>query len=332
MNIKIKLTILGLALFLGGTAIQEHYKADTKKTIPTVGVLQFMTHPALHQIYTGIEEGLADEGYQDGENIKIDFQNAQGDQSNLKTMSTRFASKKVDLAVGIATPAAISLANTIQKQPVIFAGSTNPIGSKLVTNYDHPTGNVTGVSDQAPLSDQIEMMKKILPNLNTVGVLYTSSDDSATIEAHKFQKLAQQKGLATKVASVASSNDINQTVLQLISNHQVDALFIPTDNNIAGAMNTVIKNTNAAKVPVFPTVDTMVQQGGLAAEAINQKEIGIKTGRMIGRILSGKSVQDQSVEFMQQGHLVINQKQAEKLGISIPNELMQKAKIINSKE
>lgn len=332
MNIKIKLTILGLALFLGGASIQEHYSANNKEKIPTVGVLQFMTHPALHQIYTGIEAGLAYEGYQDGKNIKIDFQNAQGDQSNLKTMATHFASEKVDLAVGIATPAAISLANTIQNQPVVFAGSTNPIGSKLVTNYQHPTGNVTGVSDQAPLSAQIKMMKEILPDLKTVGILYTSSDDSATTEAHKFQRLAQQKGLKTKVASIASSNDINQTVLQLISNHQIDALFIPTDNNIAGAMNTVIKNTNTAKVPVFPTVDTMVQQGGLAAEAINQKEIGIKTGRMIGRILAGKSVKKQSVEFMQRGNLVINQQQAKELGIEIPNKMLQKAKIINTKE
>lgn len=329
MNIKIKLTIIAMTLFLGGAAVRASFTADAKKEVKTVGVLQFMTHPALHQIYTGIEAGLAEEGYHVGDNLKIDFKNAQGDQSNLKTMATRFDSENVDLAVGIATPAAISLANTLQKQPVIFAGSTNPIGSKLVTNYEHPMGNVTGVSDQAPLKAQISMMKEMLPNLKTVGVLYTSSDDSATTEALKFQKLAKQNGLKTKVASVASSNDINQTVLQLISNHQVDALFIPTDNSIAGAMNTVIKNTDAAKIPVFPTVDTMVKQGGLAAEAINQKEIGIKTGRMMGRILSGKTGKSQSVEFMQEGHLVINQERADRLGISVPKELSQRARFIH---
>ncbi|MDR3190472.1 MAG: ABC transporter substrate-binding protein [Lactobacillaceae bacterium] len=330
MNKKVLGALVVLAGVLVFTGFVEMQKDNKKTEVPTVGVLQFMSHPALDQIYLGLREGLKEGGYKVGTDVKIDFQNAQGDQSNLKTMSTRFADEKAAVSVGIATPAAVAVANTVKDAPVVFSASTNPLGAKLVKSYTHPGGNVTGVSDQAPLKDQLKMMQALMPNLKTVGIIYTSSDDSATTEASKFEKLAKAAGLTVKKTSIASSNDLNQTSLQLVQNHNVDAVFVPTDNTIAGAMTTLIQNTDEAGVPVFPTVDTMVEQGGVAAESINQKKIGVETGKMIAKLLDGSKPADTPVEFMKQGDLVINKAQAKKLGITIPAEYASKAKYVEN--
>ncbi len=326
--------VLGALVLLAGTVVATGVAEKMTETrvanVPTVGVLQFMSHPALDAIYEGLREGLEDSGYQIGRTVKIDFQNAQGDQSNLKTMATRFEDEDAAVSVGIATPAAVAVANTIKAQPVIFSASTNPIGAKLVKTYAHPGSNVTGVSDQAPLVAHLKMMRAFMPDLKTVGIIYTSSDDSATTEAKKFEKLAKQAHLQVKLYSIASSNDLNQTSLQMVQNHNVDAVFVPTDNTIAGAMTTLIKNTDEANVPVFPTVDTMVAAGGVAAESINQKQIGIMTGKMIAKVLKGAKPETMPVQFMKQGTLVINKAQAAKLGIHIPVEYAAKAKFVKS--
>lgn len=318
MNKKVLTAVGLLAAVLVAAGVQESIAEHRAAKVPTVGVLQFMSHPALDAINKGIKEGLADSGYTVGKDVKIDFQNAQGDQSNLKTMSTKFENEGAAVSVGIATPAAVALANTINDKPVVFSASTNPMSAKLVKSYEKPGGNVTGVSDQAPLEAQLKMMKAFLPDMKTLGVIYTSSDDSATTEARKMIALAEKAGLKVKAYSIASSNDLNQTSLQMVENHNVDAVFVPTDNTIAGAMTTLIKNTDAAKVPVFPTVDTMVKDGGVAAESINQKNIGVMTGKMVAKILKGANPKTLPVDFTKTGELVVNKAQLEKLGLTMP--------------
>ncbi|MSE21532.1 peptide ABC transporter substrate-binding protein, partial [Lactobacillus parabuchneri] len=149
--IAVLIVILGVAFAQGN----QKQKAQAK---PTVGILQLMSHPALDAIHKGIIHGLEEEGYTPGKNIKIDFQNAQNDQSNLKTMSTKFANEDADLSIGIATPSAQALANTITHKPVILGAITDPKGAGLVKNNNKPGGNITGVSDQAPLKEQLGLI------------------------------------------------------------------------------------------------------------------------------------------------------------------------------
>ncbi|MCC6122467.1 ABC transporter substrate-binding protein [Weissella cibaria] len=318
MNKKVMVALGLLAAVLVAAGVQESVSEQRAAKVPTVGILQFMAHPALDAINKGIHTGLTESGYHVGKDVKIDFQNAQGDQSNLKTMATKFADANDAVSVGIATPAAVALANSIKTQPVVFSASTNPIGAKLVKSYQKPGGNVTGVSDQAPLPAQLKMMRAFVPGLKTLGVIYTSSDDSATTEARKMITLAKQAGLKVKTYTIASSNDLNQTSLQMVAGHQVDAVFVPTDNTIAGAMTTLVKNTDAAKVPVFPTVDTMVADGGVAAESINQTKLGIMTGKMVAKILKGADPKSVPVDFTKAGELVVNKAQLDKLGLTLP--------------
>lgn len=296
----------------------------TQNKIPKIGILQFLTHPALDQIHNGINDELKKEGFIDNKNIKIDFQNAQGNQSNLKTMASKFDNENVDLAIGIATPAAQALSSTMPNKKILFAPSTSPVDAGLIKNIKKPNANITGISDQAPLNSQLSLIKELIPDLKTLGIIYTSSDISATTEAKRMLKLTKAQHIPTKVYTIAQSNDLSQVAQSLVSNNDINAIFVPTDNTIASSMPVLLQATDTAKIPVFPTSETMVKQGGLAADSINQYEIGVTTGKMIAKILKGQKIKDTPVEFMKHGRLVINLKVAKKLNISINNELINK--------
>lgn len=312
-----------LFIFLGYAFFAESSKQRATKT-PTVGILQLMSHPALDAIHRGIIHGLKEEGYQPGKNIKIDFQNAQNDQSNLKTMSTKFANENADLSIGIATPSAQALANTINDKPIILGAITDPKGAGLVKNNVKPGGNITGVSDQAPLKEQLGLIQKFMPKMKTLGIIYTSSDDSAVAQYKKFAKICKQAHVRLKAYSIANTNDLNQVAEQAVST--VDAIYVPTDNTIAGAMQTLVGAANKAKVPVFPAVDTMVKAGGVATYGVDQYQLGVATGKMSAQILKGKRKPATTpIKFFRHGKLIINEKQTQRLGINIPESLLKEA-------
>lgn len=294
---------------------------------PTVGILQLTTHPALDAIHKGIIDALAEEGFSKKQHtLKVDFQNAENDQSNLKSMSERFQNENVNVMVGIATPAAQALADVTRQTPIVLGAVTDPKGANLVQNNQKPGANITGVSDQAPIQAQLNLMKKILPNLKTLGVLSTSSDDSAQTQVRKLEQIvAKDPTLTLKKYTVTSTNDVNQVAGTMVS--EVDAVYVPTDNTIASAMQTLVQVADSKQKPVFPAVDTMVKDGGLATVSINQYRLGRETGKMVADILKGKSKPATTpIEFIKDGDLVINLKAARKLNIQIPKELIDQAK------
>ncbi|MHC9532984.1 tryptophan ABC transporter substrate-binding protein [Dellaglioa sp. L3N] len=319
-------TIIALFLFLIFAFFSTRQPTlSPSKKVPTVGILQLTTHPALDAIHNGIIAGLKEKGYTPGKTVHIDFQNAEADQSNLKSMSDKFNNENVDLMIGIATPSAQSLANVTKKTPIILGAVTDPKGAGLISNNNQPGNNITGVSDQAPIKAQLALMKQLMPHMKTVGVLYTSSDDSATKQYQQFKTAALSSGLKVKSATITSTNDVDQVSQTLVSS--VDAVYVPTDNTVASSIQTLVKNATQAKIPVFPAVDTMVKNGGLATISINQYDLGVTTGKMAAAVLSGKSTPATTpINFVKKGDLVINLKTAKALNIAIPQKLIDQAK------
>lgn len=308
-----------------GIGVGTHKSSQpAKQNTPTVGILQLMSHPALDQIHKGIIAGLKEEGYTKGKNVKIDFQNAEADQSNLKSMSERFVNEKADAMVGIATPSAQALANASSKIPVIMGAITDPVSAKLVKSVKKPGGNITGVSDQAPIDAQLKLIRQMMPKAKTLGIISTSSDDSSQTQVKMVSDRVAKYGFTLKKYSISSTNDLNQVASEMVT--KVDAIFVPTDNTIASAMPTLASVADAKKIPIFPTVDTMVKDGGLATIGLDQYQLGVETGKMVGKVLDGKDkTATTPVKFMTKGNLVLNEKVAAKLGIKIPANLKAQA-------
>ena len=292
--------------------------SDTKKETYRVGVLQLVSHPALDQIYEGIKEGLADEGLEEGKNLKLLFQNGQGDQSKLNTMSQQLVQDKADVLVGIATPAAQALDNNVKKKdiPIVLGAITDPKGAGLVASNDKPGANITGVSDQPPVGEIIQLAKKLLPNAKKVGMLYSSSEMNSQFQVAEATKKADSLGLEVVNKPVATTNEVAQTVQVLAQ--EVDFVFIPLDNTIANAMETVSQEATKQKLPVFPSVETMVEQGGVATVGISQKELGVQTGKMAAKIAKGESDPATTpIYTFSKGETIVNRAQAELFGINL---------------
>jgi len=318
--------VLGYGFFSSKKS-EETNKVENKEV--KVGVLQLLSHPALDQIYKGLEDGLKKEGYEVGKNLKIDLQNAQGDQSNLASMGQKLVTDNNDILVGITTPATLSLSNATKDKPIIMGGITYPVEAGLIKTEDKPGNNITGVSDRTPIKQQLEIMKKVLPNMKKVGILYTASEDNSVKQAQEAEKLAKELGLEVKVSTVANTNDIQQVTESLAS--QTDAIFVPIDNTIASAMATVVKVTDAKKIPVFPSADTMVADGGLLGLGVDQYQIGVETAKVVAKVLKGADTKNMPIVLANEGVIYLNEAKAKQLGIEIPKEIKDKAKVVDKK-
>ena len=185
--------------------------------LPYIGIMQLTTHPALDQIGEGIIDQLEEAGYVDGETATIDFQNAQGDQSNMQSIAERFVSNDADIMIGIATPAAQALANASSDIPIILGAITDPVAASLVQSMEKPGGNITGVSDKTPARDQFILIQQLLPDAKTVGILYSSAEDNSISSAKEAEEIAASLGLKTVTKTVTSTNDIAQVAESLAS-------------------------------------------------------------------------------------------------------------------
>ncbi|HFI0270938.1 TPA: tryptophan ABC transporter substrate-binding protein [Streptococcus suis] len=317
----IALTVMVVAALFLTQKEQNNSTNSTEKV--KIGVLQFVTHDSLDEIYKGIKAGLEEGGYTTTENLSIDFMNAEGDQSQVQTMSKKLVDNGNELLIGIATPAAQGLANATTELPIIMGAVTDPVGANLVTDLKNPGGNITGVSDQTPVADTVSLIKEITPNAKTIGVLYSSNEDNSKIQVAEFKAAAEEAGYTVLEYAVASSNELASTVE--VASSKVDALFTPVDNTVASAFSTVVSVANKTKTPIFTSVEDMVEGGGIASVTLSQYDLGVATGKMAAKILDGANPADTPVQIFNEGTIVVNQKVAKELGITLSDDVINQA-------
>lgn len=318
---KVLAVLLTAVLALGLAACGEGGGTNGDKVLK-IGILQFAEHGALDQAREGFIAALADNGYVDGENIEIDLQIAQGDQSNLQTMGERFIGNKCDLVLAIATPAAISIAGQTQTIPILFTAVTDPVDARLVSSNEAPGGNATGTNDMNPVTDQIDLLLRFVPDAATIGIVYNSSEPNSVVQAGIAIEALEAKGIATEIQTVTSSNDVQQAMQSIVN--KVDGIYIPTDNIMATAMPLVAEVANPAGVPVVCGEESMVLGGGLATVGINYYDLGYQTGLMAVRILrDGADPATMAVESPDSINFTINGDTAAALGIEVPADLQQ---------
>lgn len=285
-----------------------------------IGIVQLVEHPALDASYKGFVEVLAKNGYVDSKNIKIDYQNAQGDQANCVTIAQKFVNEKVDLILAIATPAAQAVANLTDSIPILVTAVTDPESAKLVKSNALPGTNVSGTSDLTPCEAQINLLKKIVPNAKTVGMLYCSSEQNSVFQIDLAKKACDKVGLKYVDATVSSSNEIQQVTQSLVG--KVDAIYSPTDNMIAAGMATVAQVANENKIPTIVGEEGMVISGGLATYGIDYYELGKQTGTMAVSILKdGAKPQEMPIQYLENCTLSVNEETLSKLGLTLPEDL-----------
>ncbi len=305
------LTASLLALAACGESSNTSEENDGTKT---VGVLQLVEHGSLNAAYDGFKEGLAEAGYTEGENLTIEYQNAQNSQDNLKSMSERLVNASPDLLLGIATPAAVSLANETTDTPIVVTAVTDLVGAKLADSNEEPGRNITGTSDMVPIEQQINLLLSIVPDAKTIGIMYNAGEANSKIQADLAEEALKAAGVDVKVLTANTTNDVQQVTTSLAKD--VDGIYVPTDNTFASAAAIVGEVAKETKTPIVAGSVEQVDDGALATYGIDYKSLGIQTGKLAAKILDGDAEPATTpVETADNLELVVNEEMAAALGI-----------------
>lgn len=293
----------------------------------SIGILQIIDHPALDAARNGFINGLAEEGWVEGENVTFHPYNAQGDQSNAHAMAQHIVESEVDLILGIATPTSQALANATTTIPIVITAVTDPLMAGLVESFERPGTNVTGTSDLTPVAQQFALLTRLLPEARVVGIMYNAGEVNSQIQADMAKEQARALGLEYIPGVAPSTADVAQVTESIVE--RVDVIYIPTCNTMAAAYSTIVRIAEDMGVPIIAGEEGALPQGALATEGINYYNLGRQTAVMAAQILRGEATpQEMPIQWQEQTTLTINTAAADRLGIVIPPELLAAANIV----
>ncbi|CAM3673786.1 ABC transporter substrate-binding protein [Mesobacillus zeae] len=319
-SVKAISVVLASALLLAGCGGKEKTSGNTEKKQYQIGLTQYAEHLSLDAATKGFKKALEEKGFKEGENVKYNFQNAQGDQNNTASIANNFIGDKVDLIFANATPSAVAALNATKEIPIIFTSVTDPVGAGLVEALDKPGDNITGTTDNHPDATKktIDFMTKEI-GAKKIGVIYNAGEQNSEVQLKEVKKLAESSGAKVTEASISTSSEVKQAAESLVG--RVDAIYVPTDNTVVSALESVISVANSKKIPLFVGELDSMKKGAVAASGFNYFDIGYQSGLMAAKILSGeKKASEIPVELPASLTLTINKKAAKEQGVEVKEE------------
>lgn len=331
MKKKVLAVVLGMSMVVAmmtgcGASKETSDNANSAEKTYTIGISQFAEHGSLDNCREGFIEGLKEEGLEEGKNLKIVTNNADADTGTAAQIADQFVADKVDMICAIATPSAQAAYNAAMETdiPVVYTAVTNPVAAELANDDKSPVGNVTGTSDELPVEAQLKMIREILPDAKTIGILYTTSEANSVYSIEQYEKLADKYGFKIEKTGVTNTSEIQLAASDLLG--KVDCLTNLTDNTVVSALPTVLGLANEKGIPVFGSEIEQVKLGCLAAEGIEYTQLGKDTGKMAAKILKGEaSASEMDYELITESSLYVNEKVAENLGITVPDTMKERA-------
>ncbi|MFC1963732.1 ABC transporter substrate-binding protein [Chloroflexota bacterium] len=320
VSIVLALVIIGssLAVGCGGTKLY------------TIGITSIVTHPALDANKQGFIDALADAGYVEGENVTYIDKSPEGDMTLAATIAKQFVDEEVDLILAIATPTAQACVAATERAktniPVIFGSVTDPVAAELITNWEKPGGNVTGISDWLEIPSQIQMVLDIMPNLDKIGVVYNSGETNSVVQVDALKAAAPGLGISVVVEGTASSTAEVKTAAESLIG-RVDAIWVGTDNTVVAAFEALVKVCEDNNIPLFASDVDSVERGAIAALGMDYYEVGVSCGELAIRILEGGNPGDISAQKVNLAdlELYVNPGAATLMGITIPQSVIDAA-------
>ena len=295
-----------------------------------IGVIQLVEHKSLDIIYNSFKDELKNLGYVDGENVKITFQNAQGDMSNITSIVQGFEGDKQDVVVGIATPVAQGAMSLTKTTPVVFSAVTDPVGAGVLTDMNAPDKGMTGTSDAVQIDKIMDLALQITPDVKKVGFIYNPGEDNSVTNLGLLENYVKEKNLELQTVSISTSADLQTAAASLFE--KVDMIFVSNDNTVAEAMPILTSEAIKAKKPVYVGADSMVMDGGLATVGIDYTDLGKETAKMVDEVLKGKPVNEIPVKvFKDDLFIYVNTDTAKALGIEIPDSIKNDKKFVEIK-
>ena len=298
---------------------------DSEKSY-TIGISQFAEHGSLDNCREGFLEGLKEEGIEEGKNLTVEVKNAAADQGTAKQISDGFVSDKVDLVCAIATPSAMSAYNSAMDAdiPVIYTAVSDPSGAGLVNEDGTNVGNITGTSDKLPVTEQMALIRELMPDAKKIGILYTTSEANSVSTIQEYKDHAEEYGFEIVDTGINTIADVEMAAKDLAS--KVDCISNLTDNTVVSALQTVLAAANDAKIPVFGSEVEQVKNGCVAAVGIDYVALGKQTGEMAAKVLKGEATAAETpFEICEGGNVYVNTEAAGNIDFTISDDVLGEA-------
>ncbi|KOP78232.1 ABC transporter substrate-binding protein [Cytobacillus solani] len=317
-----------LLLSACGPGSKEAGGSKEEKETVKIGITQLVEHPSLDAAREGFIAALKDAGYEEGKNLKLDYQNAQGDMNNNMTIAQNLVADDNDLILAIATASAQAAVQSTKEIPILFTAITDPVGAELVESFEKPGGNVTGTSDTHPdaIKNTMNAIKRFFPDAKKVGMIYNSGEPNSVVNVENAKKALKELGLEAVETTISASSEVKQAAESLVG--RADVFYIPKDNTVVSALESVITVANEKDIPTFVGESDSVKRGTFASYGFEYHDLGYTTGKMAVEILEGKKPSEIPVGFPESLELVINKTAAEQEGITLTEEMLKDAKIV----
>lgn len=285
-----------------------------------IGVVQFAQHASLDNCYLGLLQGLKEHGYVEGENLEVDFQNANADGGLNNSICQNFVSRGYDLIVGIATPSAMAAYNAARDEgiPVVFSAVTDPIEAQLQNSDGTNVKGVTGTSDVLPIDEQMQMIRAFQPDAKTLGILYSTSETSSIASVRLYEEKAAAHGFTLVAEGVSESANVPAAALKIVS--EVDALTNILDNMIVQNMPVIVERAREAGLPYYGSEEEQVARGCLATQGLDYLALGAQTGAMAAQILDGAAAESIPISQIEKASGFYNSTVLAELGLELPTD------------
>ena len=293
------------------------------QTPPLVAFTAIVEHPALDDVRKGAIEELGRLGFTDGQSLRTSFDSAQGQPTTAAQIATRLVGQKPAVIVAISTPSAQTVLAATRTIPIVFSAVTDPVAAKLVKDPGRPGGNITGVTDMAPVAAQVALARELVPSLKRLGVIYNPGETNAQALVAILRQVAKDANLTLVESAANRTADLTAAAERLIG--KVDALYLPTDNVVASGLEAVIAVARSHRIPTIGDA-AYVERGVLIGTGFNYRELGTLTGRLIADILKGRQPGEIPVAASQNVDSVLNLKEARAIGLTVPAALVSRAK------
>lgn len=312
-------TLLGVLLSVGvlgsGLAMAQ-----------TVSVSSIVEHPALDAVRDGVKQALTDAGYTEEKGLKWQFQTAQGNNAIAAQIARKFVGDQSDVIVAISTPSAQAVVAATKSIPVLYSAVTDPVAAQLVPTWEPSGTNVSGVSDSLELEKQVALIKQIVPDAKTVGMVYNPGEANSVVVVERMRELLSDNDMSLVEATAARTVDVGAAARSLVG--KVDVIYTNTDNNVVSAYESLVKVGNDAKIPMIASDTDSVARGAIAALGINYFDLGKQTGQQVVRILKGEKPGEMASETSTNVELFVNPAAAKKQGVTLSDSFLESATTI----
>ena len=293
--------------------------------VPVIGLISFAPDPSTDLTVQGVKDRLKEAGYEEGENIRFEYNDAQGDFAIIQTIAQKYVADKVDIIFPMTTPCLMATANVVQgtDRIVVFAEVYDPYAAGVaVSPTEHPP-NLVGVASPPPVASILDLIAQLLPEARRIGVVYNPAEANAVSAVERIRAGTAERGMTLVERTVAGSSEVQQAAQSLVG--RIDAFFITGDNTVQVSFDAVVGTAEAGGIPVFVNDSAWVERGAVVGMGPNFYEAGRAAAKMIAEILQGADPAEMGIQQLDVQQMIVNLDAAQRQGITLPQELIEQA-------